>query len=195
MTTAARAKRTSVGDFNKLVVQIPIANNPSKLTDHAQGLDIQPFIFGIAACIPDLEDQLNRNFSERVLTAYCDNTRRVYALKRALSDAGFAHTGKRLTSSAPSREGLALIADTAEACLDLLQQYYRRVVREAHKTDEGRLAFAAFISRYAKFNGAFQELRDQPAEDQYRKTAGQAAPAQVFGSAAAHSSNHACAMM
>lgn len=129
----------------------PRTNHPAKNEDH------QDFIAAITACLPDLKHQLAQELNTGKSTTYQQDAMTINALERALSRAGYAFTGRRITTTTPRPEEWAAIGQAAEQCKPLMDRRYNDFIRAA-STPETIAHLNLFCKRSTLFQQATNTL-------------------------------------
>lgn len=145
--------------------------NSEKNIERRRRLVTQPFFTSITAVLPDFDwmlEQINPYVDRSTYEAKFD---RINHLEQSIAKLGYSRTGRPLwvAENAPPDEDLIAVANTAQACLPILQERYYHVVREAPKSEQNQRAFAAFIERFANFNTGIQGLRDHVDQKNFKR--------------------------
>lgn len=149
--TSALAARAKQG-FPETV---PNGLSPTfKRETHRPGLDIQPFLLAIAACLPDLHNQLRSELYTGRSRTYQQDSMAINTLERSMTRAGFAFTGRKLSSQPPQAHHLVTIGQAAERCISLMGRRYDALLRSGDVT-----AYNDFCEKSSLYQQAMNTLR------------------------------------
>lgn len=132
--------------------------NDAETIERIKGLAIQPFIFDLCACIPDLDAQMDDNPYARG-PHYQRDRLATGRLIQALGNAGYSAQGIPYwvdrKKGEPTIEQIEQLALAADACLSTLEDRQRSLI-QCGNIKEGQ----KFTTRFSKFNEALNEFRE-----------------------------------
>lgn len=130
--------------------------NDFEAIQRIQGLAIQPFIFALCACIPDLDAQIGDNLYARV-PHYRRDQLATGHLIQALGGAGYSAQGIPYwvdrDRGEPTIKQIEQLAQAATACLPALADRHQSLI-QAKRIEQGR----EFITRFSQFSAAINEF-------------------------------------